>query len=163
LFGTLALLLAGLSGYFWYQADQAKDALAVAEVKLEDCTTASNSSSEAVALIEDLQRADNQVVSISATNKYQTTSIFIYNNPATQRNYLALGDLPEIGPDQAFQLWSLKEGVDPIPLTVFDASEMIVPVSFEDGTATYAITIEAKGGAQVPNLDQLIGNFNMAG
>ncbi len=162
LFGALALVLASLAGYFWYQTDQAKDALSVAEAELENCITTSEGTNEAVAVLDDLQRKDNQVVAIAATDKYASTSIFIYNNPATERNYLALGDLPELGPDQSFQLWSLKEGVDPIPLTVFDDSETIVPVSFEQGTGTYAITIEQKGGATSPNLDQLIGTFGMA-
>jgi len=163
LFGALALLFASLSGYFWYQAGQAKDALAVAEAELENCITTNEGSSQAIALLDDLQRNDNQIVSISATDKYASTSIFIYNNPATERNYLALGALPELKPDQSFQLWSLKEGEDPIPLTVFDDAETIVPVSFEAGTGTYAITIEQKGGAQSPNLAQLIGTFGMTG
>lgn len=163
MFGALALGLASLAGYFWFQSSNVETALVAAQTELEACIAKQEDTRGPIALLEDLQRKDNQVVTISATEKYPETSIFIYNNPATERNYLALGELPELGPDESFQLWSLKADTDPIPLTVFDDSETIVPVSFEQGTGTYAITIERKGGAQTPNLTQLIGTFGMAG
>ena len=161
--GVLAFALAGLAGYFWFQSNQTEASLAAVQIELQECLDKQEATRAPIATLEDLQRNDNQIVTISATAKYPTTSIFIYNNPATERNYLALGALPEIGPDESFQLWSLKADTDPIPLTVFDDSGTIVPVSFEGGTGTYAITIERKGGAQAPNLEQLIGTFGMEG
>jgi len=163
LLGTLALVFAGLSGYFWYQSDQQTQAISEAQIALEDCLQKQEAVKENIALLNDLQRNDKQVVAIAATDKYAQTSISIYNNPVTKRNYLALSNLPELGPDESFQLWSLKADTAPIPLDVFDASATFVPVAFEDGTGTYAITIERKGGATAPNLEQLIGTFGMAG
>jgi len=163
LFGVAALALASLAGYLWVQSSNAETALATVQTELEACIAKQEDTRGPIALLEDIQRSDNQVVTISATDKYPETAIFIYNNPTTERNYLALGQLPTLGPDESYQLWSLKADTAPIPLTVFDDSETIIPVSFEEGTGTYAITIEEKGGAQAPNLEQLIGTFGMAG
>ncbi|MBK8625039.1 MAG: anti-sigma factor [Saprospiraceae bacterium] len=63
--------------------------------------------------------------------------------------------------NQAFQLWSLKDGVDPMPLNVFADKNTIIPVDFIDQTATYAITIEPKGGSKSPSLDKLIGTMGV--
>jgi len=163
LLGLLALVFAGVAGFFWYQGNQAADALAAAQTEVEDCLVKQEASRANIALLNDLQRNDNQLVSITATDKYPQTSITIYNNATTERNYLSLGELPALGPNQSYQLWSLKADTDPIPLTVFDDSTRILPVAFESGTGTYAITIEQKGGAQSPDLTQLIGTFGMTG
>ena len=48
-----------------------------------------------------------------------------------------------------------------MPLNVFADKNTIIPVDFIDQTATYAITIEPKGGSQSPSLDKLIGTMGV--
>lgn len=114
------------------------------------------------ALIEDLQNPNNQVLALGATPKYNETELFLIYNNVDQKNYLQVQNLPTISNQQSYQLWSLKAGVDPIPLTVFQGDEgVFIPVDYEDGTATYAITIEPFGGVQSPTLDDLIATVNV--
>jgi len=114
------------------------------------------------ALIGDLQNPNNEIFAIGATPKYSETELFLIYNSVDQKNYLQVQNLPTISNQQSYQLWSLKAGVDPIPLTVFQGDEgVFIPVDFEDGTATYAITIEPFGGVQSPTLDDLIGTVNV--
>ena len=70
-------------------------------------------------------------------------------------------NLPDIASDQAFQLWSLKDGADPMPLDVFADKNKIIEVAFVDNTATYAITIEPKSGSKSPTLEKLIGTIGV--
>jgi len=47
-------------------------------------------------------------------------------------------------------------------LTVFKKGDnYILPVDFEEGTQTYAITIEKAEGVQVPTLSRLIGTIGV--
>jgi len=92
LFGILALALAALAGYFWFQADNVKSELAAsnAEIKairieLQECLDKQNQTTT----LEDLELKDNQIVAMTATENYSGSSIYIYNNEETKRNYLS--------------------------------------------------------------------------
>jgi hypothetical protein len=114
------------------------------------------------ALMEQLQDQDNEVLAFSATEKFDQTDLFLLYNENSKRNFIQLKNIPPISAQESYQLWSLKAGQDPIPLTVFQGDEgLFIPVDFEDGTATYAITIEQRGGAQSRNLANLIGTINV--
>jgi anti-sigma-K factor RskA len=163
LLGLVCIVFAGLTGYYSYNYQQAQRALAESEAALANCESEKEALRQPVAELEDLRRSENLVVAIEPTERYPDTRILFYNNSAAGRNFLALADLPQLESGQAFQLWALKSGSDPIPLDVFDDSERLIPVSFEPGTASYAITIEQLPGAQSPNLDQLVGVFGIQG
>ncbi len=74
---------------------------------------------------------------------------------------MQLISLPNITKDQVFQLWALRDGVDPMPLDIFADKNKIIPVNYIDNTTTYAITIEPKGGSKSPSLDRLIGTMGV--
>ena len=95
---------------------------------------------------------------------YPTASLLIHNNNSSKKNYLQLSALPALSDNQSFQLWSLKADQDPIPLDVFDGTgDRIIEVQHINGTETYAITIEPKGGSKIPTLENLIGTFSLQG
>lgn len=91
-----------------------------------------------------------------ATENYEETVVYIHNNPSSGKNYLQIKELPNIASDQSYQLWSLKDGVDPIPLDVFQGGDSLFEIQFEENTNAYAITIEPLGGQSSPTLEQLI-------
>ena len=106
--------------------------------------------------------AANRILNMTPTSGYPETQLLFHINTVDRQNFIQVQNLPGIAANQAFQLWSLKPGVDPIPLTVFkQGDDFIIPVDFEEGTGTYAITIEAEGGAQVPTLERLIGTVTV--
>ncbi len=129
------------------------------------CQEENQNKSVQIAYLEAINEPNNSIVSIEATPKYPNTHLYIHNNDVSKKNYLQIKNLPKITENQSFQLWSLKSNSDPIPLDVFESStdNLIFEVQHIDDSNAYAITIEAKGGAQVPNLDDLIGVFNIKG
>ena len=161
--GVLALgaVLAAL--YLWHAQGSLETELAAERVELEACLAKQEATEVRIATLDDLQRSDNRVVSLQATEAYAQAALLLYDNPTTGRNYLTVAELPSLPPGKVYQLWSLKEGLDPIPLDVFTAGPAIVPVSYEAGTGTYAITVEQAAGAQVPDLEQLVGTLVVSG
>ncbi|MGB0838879.1 MAG: anti-sigma factor, partial [Chitinophagales bacterium] len=108
---------------------------------------------------------NNDIIVVSATEKYPATSIYFHHNPVDKKNYIQLQNLPEIdNTKQSFQLWSIKGDNAPTPLDVFQKDgTAIVEVKHVEETNVYAITIENKGGATTPNLADLIGTFAIKG
>ncbi|GLR15739.1 anti-sigma factor [Portibacter lacus] len=126
------------------------------------CDSIADANAELEAILAIINNAGNRIVPMTATGNYASTTLYLHTNEALRKNYLQALVLPDISREQAFQLWSLKPNQDPIPLSVFSDSEnQIFEVDFEDGTATYAITIEPAGGSQVPNLELLIGTMGV--
>ncbi len=110
------------------------------------------------ATLEQLQDPGNRVLAFQPTGNFENTDLLLLYNEASRTNFIQVRGIPQITPSQSFQLWSLKQGQDPIPLTVFQGDEgLFIPVSFEEGTQTYAITIEPLGGSETPTLQNLIG------
>ena len=162
LFGILALALAGLSGYLWFQADSVADELestnaelAVVKAKLQACLDKNAKTTT----LRDLKLRGSQIIKMKPSEKHLGSSCYIYCNAQKKLNYLALGKLKPLPVDHDYQLWSLKDSLDPVPLTVFSDSNIIVPVTYQDSTGSYAITVEKSGGATTPNLENLIGTF----
>jgi len=129
---------------------------------LDDCDKNKHGLEVLLAEYEALNSGDNNTVVVAATEKYPETKIVLHTNDAAKLNYLQLQNLPEIAVNQSFQLWSLKEDSDPIPLDVFekDGSNLLA-VKYVDATNAYAITIEPKGGSKSPTLENLIGVFSL--
>ena len=131
--------------------------------QLDNCEDESEQRQSQLLLLEKIQDRDNSILIAEATPKYPETQLYFYNNETKQTALLQIKNLPELEPGQSFQLWSLKEGVDPIPLDVFGfPSSYLIEVQFVGNSNAYAITIEPEGGSQVPTLDNLIAVFTVA-
>ena len=129
----------------------------------KDCEDEQTRQNEVINQYEQLNNPSSKTLNFTPTDGYNETNLLFHFNPVDQQNYIQIKNLPAIAANQAFQLWSLKDGVDPIPLTVFKQGDnFIVPVDFEEGTGTYAITIEDENGASVPTLTRLIGTVGVA-
>lgn len=125
------------------------------------CDSVKNQLQEEIELYREVSSPNYQGLRFTPTPGYKETDIKLYYNEKDAKNYLRISELPAIASNQAFQLWSLKDGVDPIPLTVFKGEDGLIALDFEEGTGTYAITIEAEGGALTPTLDRLIGTCSV--
>ena len=126
--------------------------------ELVACDSISNEQEKVLNTYGEINSLGYNKFNFTPTAKYQNIELILHSNSETQKNYLQIINLPTIEDNQAFQLWSLKDGLDPIPMDVFTlGNENIIPLRFENGTSTYAITIERSGGSPTPNLEELIG------
>lgn len=168
--GSIWKILAGLFAlsalaavyFFWNMNEMYKTQGEEFNTYKLECDSIARSQQETLDLFNRLNEKENQVINMTPTAGYQETKLLFHFNPVQKRNYIQIQNLPAIAANQAFQLWSLKPGEDPIPLTVFkNTNDIIVAVDFEEGTGTYAITIEDENGAQVPTLERLIGTVGV--
>lgn len=125
----------------------------------EECDSIRTALQADVALLDQLRDSGVEIVVVQPTEGYPQTDLIFYHNPAKGENIVHIREMPTLEPGQAFQLWSLKEGVDPIPLDVFAGEDGFLAVRYEAASNAYAITIEPEGGSEVPNLERLIGVF----
>ncbi len=127
---------------------------------LVNCRTNSEQKDVQIELLQQISNPNNTIIKVDPTEKYPETNIYLHNDNAAQKAFLQIKSLPPIADNQSYQLWSLKDNVDPIPLDVFEGDAgNIFEVNFELNTGAYAITIEPKGGSTSPTLDNLIGVF----
>jgi len=155
--------LAGILGLLYFTTNSNYNKLRTEYAASQNtCDSIIQSNAIQFAVMEQLQDRDNNVLAFNATESFSQTELFLLYNETSKQNFIQVKNIPLINAQESYQLWSLKAGEDPIPLTVFQGDEgLFIPVDFEDGTATYAITIEQRGGAQSPNLDNLIGTVNV--
>lgn len=167
--GTWLLAAASLGALFFgfYQLNERQNDRTAYVAQLSDCDELAKQRQVLLAKVdeyEQLGRPGTRVVSVAATEKYPETEIVLHTNNATQTNFLQLQNLPALTDAQSFQLWSLKSDSDPIPLDVFETEDgrVFLKVDHVDNTNAYAITIEQRGGAESPNLADLIGVFDLS-
>lgn len=144
---------------FFNQRTKYNDLKAKYEKEKVFCDSIQNVTTSKYQFVNDIRKEGNNVVKIAATPKYANTVIYLHTNKNEKLNYLQLNNLPPLAEGQAYQLWSLQEGKDPVPMEVFKDADAFVKVGYFDATVNYAITIEKDGGSQVPNLENLVGTF----
>ena len=158
LFALLSVL--GFSMYFILKTEH-NNALQKYESDKKACDSISQQQQQLFAIINHINDPNNKIIDMTPTSGYAGISVYLHYNAVNKKNFLQLVNLPDITSDQAFQLWSLKDGADPMPLDVFVDKNKIIEVAFVDNTATYAITIEPKGGSKSPTLEKLIGTMGV--
>jgi hypothetical protein len=161
-----AILMMVLLGICWYWGKKQSKNLKLLQgefaVFTEQCDSISLRNEALQNIITNISSSGNRKLDIAPTGSYASTNLSLYLNEDARTNYLQASALPPLGPDEVFQLWSLKDGLAPIPLTVFEGIEnQILEVDFEVGTGIYAITIEKSGGSQKPDLSKLIGTIQV--
>jgi len=164
IFKNFAILFgfATLFGLYLSKHNNYKELQKSNSILQEECDSTINAQQSIIVKYESLNNSENKSLSVTPTENYTNTQLVFHNNKSAKKNFIQILNLPEINNDQAFQLWSLKPDTDPIPLTVFkNDGNFIIPVDFEEGTQTYAITIENEAGAEVPTLTRLIGTVGV--
>lgn len=163
---TSVVLALGLIAcmYFINKSNNTANRLRSEMAILQDtCNSRTSRLVDSIQFLEQLLLPGNKIIHLQPTAAYASVDIYLHHNEETSRNFIQVLSLPRLTQDQSFQLWSLKPGEAPIPLDVFENDKgNLFEVSFENGTATYAITIEPRGGRQQPTLENLIGTANVS-
>ena len=85
----------------------------------------------------------------------------VYWNESTQEVYLSIQQMKELASENQYQLWAIIDG-KPVDVGVFDANfpGLLKMKAVQSGVATFAVTVEPRGGKQSPTLEtmQVAGN-----
>ena len=87
-------------------------------------------------------------------------SASVFWNQKTLEAYLSIGTLKTLTQEQQYQLWAIIDG-KPVSMGVFDHdAEGLLKMENVSGVATFAVTIEPRGGSENPTLSamQVAGN-----
>jgi anti-sigma-K factor RskA len=87
----------------------------------------------------------------------QDSYILLYWNPNTRKLMLADAHLPNLSPDQQYQLWALYDG-KPVDAGVFDYKNNTLGFGFQKDVSNaqmFAVTVEPKGGSASPTMSNL--------
>jgi len=160
--GVIILLLAGLA-WQWLSYNKSINRLSEGFASsIDSCDNIRTGLEERITRLEQVLSAQSRIIPVVPTDNYPETDLYFHLGEQDSTNFLQIKNLPDLADNESFQLWSLKSDSDPIPLDVFQGSEgILIPVEFVEASNAYAITIEARGGAQQPNLEKLIGVFNI--
>lgn len=107
-----------------------------------------------------LKDRDVKVVSLPGTNVPTSPNpgslATVYWNQRTRDVYLLVNSMPVPSADKQYQLWALVDG-KPVDAGVFDASDPTAFVRMKNipNAQAFAITLEKKGGAVSPTMDQM--------
>jgi len=85
----------------------------------------------------------------------------VYWNEKTKEVYLSVQDLKKLSQENQYQLWAIIDG-KPVDAGVFDSNftGLLKMKEIGSGAATFAVTIEPRGGRSAPSLEtmQVAGN-----
>jgi anti-sigma-K factor RskA len=85
----------------------------------------------------------------------------VYWNESTKEVYLSIQAMKQLAQENQYQLWAIVDG-KPVDAGVFDAtvSGLLKMKNIQPGAATFAVTIEPRGGKASPTLEtmQVVGN-----
>lgn len=110
--------------------------------------------------IDVISSEDFARINMGSVIEGESWSASIYWNTKTQEAYLNIENLRALSEDQQYQLWAIVDG-KPVDLGVFDFNEQgLKKMKSVANAATFAVTIEPKGGSENPTLDamQVAGN-----
>ena len=131
----------------------------------DTCQTNEQRLNDQLQLLQQLTAPQNKIIPFTATPGFVTnTDLYLHHNATTKRNFIQVRNLPPLTADQTFELWSIKAGQAPARMDLFGPpANGLVEVQYVEGTDVYAITIEPTGGADSPNMNNLIGTVAVDG
>ena len=165
----LGVILIGLGIFAWgkYKSDQQKT-LELDQLKTEQVQYAADYdviNDQLAQIQQDFDiTTDNSFTRLvlNGTDNAPGVHSFVYWNPNTADLYLKAGNLKSLATDKQYQLWAIIDGV-PVDAGVFDLdSKYLVKMKSTLGSvATFAVTIEPRGGSVSPSLEtmQVAGNL----
>jgi anti-sigma-K factor RskA len=104
--------------------------------------------------------AFNRVV-MKGTPNAPTAMASVYWNESTKEVYLSIQEMKQLAQESQYQLWAIIDG-KPVDVGVFDTNVagLLKMKDVPTGPATFAVTIEPRGGKRSPTLEtmQVVGN-----
>ncbi len=103
-----------------------------------------------------LKRPGLKVVSLNSVNVKGEEKVTVYWDTDENVVFVNVNNLPELPSDKQYQLWALADGT-PVDAGVMElGSENLQQLKSIDDAQAFAITIEKRGGAESPTLDQMV-------
>jgi anti-sigma-K factor RskA len=108
----------------------------------------------------DLEVMDNpkfqRIIMTAAKPENPDAMASVYWNASTSEVYLRIQNLKELARDQQYQLWAIIDG-KPVDAGVFDGNVagLIKMKKISEGAATFAVTVEPRGGKSSPTLETM--------
>lgn len=113
--------------------------------------------------VQVMENPDFKRVVMRGTENAPTAMAYVYWNENSREVYLRIQDMKSLSSENQYQLWAIIDG-KPVDAGVFDApsSGLLKMKNVGDGAATFAVTVEPKGGSPTPSLQmlQVAGNVD---
>ena len=96
-------------------------------------------------------------VPMPGTKAFPEALATVFWNPSSQQVYLKVNKLPEPTADKQYQLWAIVDG-KPVDMGVFemgDTTSLLQKMKVTGKAQMFAITLEKKGGALAPTMEQM--------
>ncbi len=162
---TVALVSSYLAYDYWNKWKRTEDNLTELIAQNQRVAQDYNTVNQRLDQIEnDLRITNNpafQRVIMKGTANAPAALASVYWNESTREVYLSVQDLKELTQENQYQLWAIIDG-KPVDAGVFDGNVagLLKMKSIAPGAATFAVTIEPRGGKQSPTLEtmQAAGN-----
>ncbi len=143
-----------------YQESQSM--LTQKELQLLDCQEeiqVLEADSRIIALQNSFLRDENTMhIHLRGTALAPEALAVVFWNEETQKSYLKIVNLPAPAPDKQYQLWADVEG-EMINMGVFDMKkEQLIEMPYIAHAESLNVTLEKLGGAETPNVSQLVMN-----
>jgi anti-sigma-K factor RskA len=112
----------------------------------------------------DLDVIDNPAfkrVVMKGTDNAPNATAYVYWNESSNEVYLSIQSMKTLAQENQYQLWAIIDG-KPVDAGVFDShlKDLVKMKNITGGAATFAITVEPRGGKKSPTLStmQVVGN-----
>jgi anti-sigma-K factor RskA len=96
-------------------------------------------------------------VTMPGTKAFPTALATVFWNRESQQVYLKVNNLPEPAADKQYQLWAIVDG-KPVDMGVFemgDTVNLLQKMKITGKAQMFAVTLEKKGGAASPTMEQM--------
>ena len=162
---ALALITSYLAFNYWNKWKNTENSLTELIAQNQRIAQDYNTVNERLDNIEkDLKITNNPAfnrVVMKGTPNAPSSLASVYWNESTKEVYLSIQDMKQLTQENQYQLWAIIDG-KPVDAGVFDGnfSGLLKMKDIQRGAATFAVTVEPRGGKTSPTLEtmQVVGN-----
>jgi anti-sigma-K factor RskA len=171
-YGLLGFLIVSLIATAWMFYKNQEQDVAYAELQAEyntlkqECDETEDLNRNLLIKLEMIRQTGNLFIQMRGTDNAPAAIASVLYNPETETSYLDVVDLPTPPTDKQYQLWAIVDGT-PVDMGVFDVEVDTVSglqeVPFIADAQAFAVTLEPRGGSEVPTLEEMVTIGNVAG
>ncbi|NSL90498.1 anti-sigma factor [Chitinophaga solisilvae] len=104
-----------------------------------------------------IQDPDVMKVKMPGTKAFPEAMATVFWNQSSKQVYVKVNKLPEPAADKQYQLWAIVDG-KPVSMGVFemgDTAQLLQKMQITGAAQMFAVTLEKKGGAAAPTMEQM--------
>lgn len=156
-----AIMFAGVSYFFWNQNQSLQEENSVVSNKIKLLEENMNEQLEDVRnQFIVLNNPQTKKYTVKGNQKAKDLKAVAYINPVKKLSYINVSKLPHIPESQCFQMWAEVNG-KMINLGIIEEAgdqQKLMALPYAANAVGY-ITIEPKGGNQLPSVDNIVANI----